>query len=403
MARLFHTGAELGHEHAEGLTLGGTSSFAFDTTTKRTGSRSFKFTTSATIYALFNFTGATAQTYYACAHVLFPAATGFPTGISGADVLQFATAGSVALCSLAIQTGGTIKLWNSAVGQIGSDSAVTLTTDTWYRLELVVRVNTGTNDDVIEGYLDGAQIGATTTTNLGTTAPGLLRFGWVEDPGTSEVVFVDDVALNDSTGANNTGLVGDQKVYALFPTADSARVNWTAGGAGTTSLFAAVDNTPPVGVLPAAGVAATAQVQDAVSAAGSAYDATMTTYTAAGVGAGDTIRAISPVVELGSSSTTGTDTITHSVVSNPAIAGTVGSCDILSGTYPTSWNRSQGVMTEAPSVTLGTAPVMRVVKDIATTRINSCCQMAMLVSVTPGVAASDVYERDVHQHAVYRM
>jgi hypothetical protein len=40
-------------------------------------------------------------------------------------------------------------------------------------------------------------------------------------------------------------------------------------------------------------------------------------------------------------------------------------------------------MSENPSVTKGTAPVMRIEKIVSTTRINTCCLMAMSVAILP--------------------
>jgi hypothetical protein len=389
MARLGHWGAESGHEHAENLTLAGTT-MTFDTGTKRTGTRSFKFDTSATTTLSFAFTGSTNRTYYACDHVYFPSATGFPTA-NPSRLLAFMTGVANNLCGIGFTTtgGGAFMLYGPAFGVIGSDSAL-ISLDTWYRLELVVNVNSGAGaDDTVTGYVDGVQIGHSTTETLGTTAPGMLRFGFISDPGTSEVVYHDDIALNDSTGSVNNGLVGDQKIYALFPASDNARGNWTAGGAGTTDLWEAVNNTPPVGILPAAGVGATVQIQNSVAAANANGDFNLTDYTTAGIGANDIITAVQTIVEQGNSSTTGSDAISHEMVSNPAIATTGEvSADIVSGTYPASWNRGVGTMTEYPSVTLGTQPVMRVTKVDSSTRFNAVCLMVLMVAVSPAAAAS---------------
>lgn len=379
MARLWHSGAELGHEHAEGLTLTGTT-MTFDTGTKRSGARAFKFDTSAGVNLAFDFTGATARTYYACAHILFPAATGLPG--TDADVMRMTTAADAWLTSLRVTAAGKVQVWSGVGTQVGSDSAATMVADTWYRLELVTRVNASSNDDTIEGYLDGVLIASTTIATIGTTAPGRLKFGWVLDPGTSEVIFFDDIALNDGVGSANNGLVGNQKVYALFPTADSARLVWTGGGGGTSGLFGGVDNIPPAGVNPTT-AGDNQSIKQNASTIPNNYDATMTTYTAAGVISTDVVSAVMPVIEASSDSTTGSDTVTFSGVSNPVIAGVAGSCDANAAGYPSSWIRTQGTMAENPTVTNGTAPVMRVVKDVATTRKSTVCLMTMVVSVNP--------------------
>ncbi len=371
MARLGQWGAELGHIHAEGLTLVGTT-LTYDTGTVRTGTRSYKFDASAACTLSPAIAGVDGRDFYVCAHILLPAATGMPG--TDASIMSWGT------LSVRLTTAGKLQLW--AVAQQGSDSVATLTTDVWYRVEFHTQANSVGND-TFELKLDGTLVASATAaltasvTSLGPT------FGWVSDPGTSEVIFFDDVSLNDGTGAVNTTWVGDQKIYALFPTADSAVNTWRDGAGGSTGLFGSVDNVPPTGVSTATS-GATNQIENAISSTAN-YDATMTSYTTAGIGASDTVTAIIPVVEIGSSSTTGTDTLDHSVVSNPAIAATTSSCDIVAGTYPASWSRFTGIITENPSVTKGTAPVMQVKKNVLTTRINSCCLMAMVVAVSPAV------------------
>jgi hypothetical protein len=186
---------------------------------------------------------------------------------------------------------------------------------------------------------------------------------------------------------NNTW-VGDHAVACLLSTADSADGNWTDGAGGTASIFEAVNNVPPTGVSTATS-GATNQAENASSSVPSSLDVTMQSYTAAGIGASDTINALYTVIEAGSSSTTGSDTMTHELVSNPAVAANgTNSVDIVAGTYPTNWNRGQGTITEQPSVTKGTAPVMRVTKTGAVTRVHTVCFMGIMVSYSPTPAAT---------------
>jgi hypothetical protein len=376
--RLWHGGGECGHYHAEGLTLTGTT-LTLDTGTKRTGTRSYKFDSSAIAHLAVPIIGVVGRTYFACGHFLLPAATGLPS--ADAVIASFAT-GAGFLGGAMLTTTGKLRLVSTAFAQVGSDSVDTITTDTWYRVELVCEINSGTNDDLLSLYLNGTLVATSSVENRGTVAPTIFRFGWSDtDPGTSEVIFWDDLALNDEQGSVNNTLVGDQRIYALHPTADSAIGNWRDGAGGSTNIFGSVDNIPPTGVATASS-GATNQVENAVATAPNSYDATMQTYTAAGIDAGHTITAIIPMVEIGSSSTTGSDSISHSVVSNPAIAATAASCDIVAGTYPTGWNFSRGIVSENPSVVRGTAPVMRITKNVATSRVNACCMMAMLVAST---------------------
>lgn len=377
MTALGRWGAELGHEHAEGLTLSGTA-LTFDTGVKRSGTRSFKLTSSAACTIQHVFTGVAGRGYYQLGHIYLPAATAYPGALSTIIGLNPSS-----LYRVLLTTAGRLQLAAGGV-DVGSPSGI-LATDTWYRIELFQQTGSGASDDSAEFRLDGVTIASETNQTRGTAAPTAAFWGWFDDPGTSEVIHLDDMGLNDNQGSANNTWLGDTKVGASFPTADSAIGNWKNGAGGSVTLSLCVDNVPPVGVSTATS-AGSEQIENATSAAANSYDATMQSYTTIGVGASDTVQCVIPVVEIGSSSITGADTLTHSVVSNPAIAGTTSSCDIVAGTYPASWNRFTGVITENPTVTKGTSPVMRTTKDVATTRINACCLMALVVAWTPVTA-----------------
>lgn len=377
MTRIVHFGAELGHIHADNLTVNGAGS-TYDTSVVRSGARSYKFDASATQSLFYNFTGAVSRRVWATVWFRLPAATGLPSIAS--RLLVFQTGAGTTLCGATLRADGKIRLTDQANALIGSDSVATIAVDTWYRLDLAVEIETGSLD-YAEVRLDGATVASTTTGAFSDTAPGRLHFGWFDDPGTSEVVYIDDVVINDEQGSVNNTWPANERVYALRPTADSARdAGWLDGGGGTTSLFEAVNNVPPTGTTTAVNGS---QIKNAVSTTTEEYDATMTTYTAAGVGATDTVTAVYGVWEAGSSSTTGSDTIAGEVESNPAIAEATSTVDSVVGVYPTGWNRGQTVIAENPTVTLGTAPVMSMRKAVATTRIHQVALMAMVVSAAP--------------------
>jgi hypothetical protein len=376
MAFLSFAGAETGHIHLENLTLTGTTQ-TFDTGTKRSGTRSFKFDSSAACYLEQGVTAAALnRSYFGCAHFLLPAATGLPSTAT-TTIVQFATGTDTPL-NVALTSGGKIQLRDHAGAQIGSDSVATIGTDTWYRIEFEGR-NNSAGSDVATIRLDGVQV-ATGAPVFGANVPNRFRFGWVTDPGTSEVIFFDDIALKDDTGSVHNTWIGQHAVRVLLPTADSSDGNWTDGAGGTASVFEGVNNTPPVGVATTAS-GANNQIENANATVPNNYDATMQTYTAAGVTG--TVAALFGVWEGGSSSTTGSDTINGSVVSNPAVAAASSSVDIVAGTYPASWIRGATAISENPSVTLGTAPVMRVTKTVSSTRINTVCYMGIMVDEIP--------------------
>src|SRR6185369_369314 len=132
----------------------------------------------------------------------------------------------------------------------------------------------------------------------------------------------------------------------------------------------------------------------ATTGANEAYDATMTDYTTAGVGAGATVNVVDPVISTAAPVSTSAKVGQVGVVSNPAIAvinltGNSGQfwSGTPAGTYETGWKWSHGTRTYAPTVTLGTAPVMRVTQVTSSTRIAMVCLMGIYVDYTPAVSS----------------
>lgn len=399
MARLYFSGFETGHVHSEGAVQGGTGGLlTFDTAVFRSGLRSVKCDSGSGNGSPFfaaGFTGGQlGRNYYLRAYLLFSSA--FPDNTT--TVLQFWN-GSVGCCSARVTSTGTLQLWNNGnVSQIGSDSAA-LSLDTWYRVELGVKVVAGANDDTLELLLDGSTVATTTTGDAGTAAVTTIQCGWFASPGANKIVYVDDVALNDDQSTDENGYPGEGAVVLLLPTGDNARAaKWTGGAGGTSNLWSAVSNRPPAGLV-SASATNTSQIEHAGGAAGTtdAYDANMTTYTVAGVPAGSTVTVVQAFGVTGEDIATGTKVISYEVLSNPVV-GTSGPVDVGTGAvaaYPTNWFRTWSAPVYNPTVTLGTAPVMRVIRPETATRVASLCLMAMYVEYVPPSLTVAQYENAI--------
>lgn len=328
-------------------------------------------------------TVALGTTIYARAYIRVPA---YPSTASSVMNLNWSGTSRVRMA-----TNGALQLLNNAGTQVGSDSAV-LAVDTWYMVEQAMMIQAGSGDDYIELRLNGVTVASTTTATQGT-GTGTLQFtcGWNgTTPGANKVIYYDDVAVNDSTGGSQSSWPGEGKVVMLLPISDNARASlWTGGTGGTTNLFDAVNNTPPVGT---ATESDTTQIEHAGGAAGStdAYDANMTAYSTAGIGVFDTINVIQLVAWHGEDIATGAKLLAFSVVSNPEIAssGNVTAGDATPaalGTYPTEWGFHRGTATYAPAgIAVNTSPVMRALRPETASRVASVCFMGMIVDYTPG-------------------
>jgi hypothetical protein len=398
MARLFMSGAEIdggagGNQNTSpDGTRGGTATFTRDTSVFRSGVASYKVDSGAgnnigshTLVAVGPVDG---RTYWARAYCKVSAA---PTADSIIFYIGTATGHGARL-----RTDGTVELFANGAAQAGTSASIT--DGAWHRLELKAVATATTTWTAFELLVDGASV-STWSGSVSRGTPNLI-IGWcITAPGANMVINFDDVALNDSTGSSNNDYPGAGAVVLLKPTADSAvGTGWTLGtGTAITGNTGktAVSNTPPVGVADLAAGSDPKQIRNATSNANVNYDATMTTYTAAGVGSSDTINAVQCSVATAAPVTTSAKLGTVGIVSNPAVAnvalgatGTAGAFwgGAAAGAYgagASGWKWSLGTMTDVPAVTKGTAPVMRTTQVTASTRIAMVCGMFIYVDYTP--------------------
>jgi hypothetical protein len=293
-----------------------------------------------------------------------------------------------ATVSIAI-AGGTVNLYLTSSGKLrtsvgGADSTATLATGQWYWIGF----------RGVAGGFTGPWVQVNGVNDLSSfinPIGNLMAVGAGGTEATALDAYYDDVIIDGA------GFLSPSKVALLVPTADSAvGTGWTLGSGGTTGLWDAVNNEPPTAV---ADTGTTAQIRNATSNANVNYDATMTTYAAAGIATGDTVLAVQPVVSTAAPVVTSAKAGTVGVASNPAITnialgagGTAGAfwSGVAGGTWPTGWKASLGTLTTSPSVTLGTAPVMRVTQVTSSTRIAMVAFMGIYVAWTPSAVVTYV-------------
>jgi hypothetical protein len=379
-------GGEGGHYIVDGF-ASITGTVTTQTTTKRSGTHAYACdSTGGNAAAYMTYTTSTQVTATTRYHRVWFRASAFPTATSsifgcGAWVVRMSSAGAISAATIA-----NVPITGSTTQSVSAN--------TWFSVEVEFTFVSAGNDTIVV-RVDGTQI-ANSTEALVASGPINAIPGWIDAPGASKVLYVDDMTITDSTGsAPTTAPHREGKIVALLPTADSARdAGWLNGASGTTSLYDAVNNTPPTGVV-IGSAGATTQVRNAVSTTAEAYSATMTTYTAAGIDSDDTVNLVQAVAMAGNSSTTGSDTLGVQVTSNPAIAEVTPSIDVTTGTFPTGWNWGATTWANLPSVTKGTAPVMRIRKNIANTRTSQCCFMGMMVDYTVVTAGAATRYRSI--------
>jgi hypothetical protein len=409
MARLFTTGFEWNDLVTTAVTADGTyvNNDAVNITagvvssTVRSGAYAFQITRNATAASSASFRSPTFATVLSTTYFFryYFRLTALPSTVS-LWMMRTQQAGGNGVASVRLTTGGKLQLFDEGAGtQIGSNSTATITTNTWYRVEVSVVTNASNLAASCTLRLDGVQVA---TGNFATPTAVTLGYDLGDYHGLAAsnalTLTVDDLALNDSTGAAQNTWAGDGKVVLLLPASDNAKgTGWTNDAATTTNLFDAVNNAPPVGIADTTSGSGLHQIRNATSNANVNYDANLTTYSAAGIGATDTINVLVPEVATAAPVTTSAKQGTYGISANPTISnvalgagGTSGAfwSGTAAGTYLTGWKWSFGTTTYAPSVTVGSAPVARITQVTSSTRIAMVCAMGMYVDYTPAAAAN---------------
>lgn len=324
--------------------------------------------------------GAVGRRYFARVKIRFAA-------LPSADcrLLQFLNSAGTAYVALMFRIADSkIELLDVVNSVDQGASAATVTTDTWYTLELSCLINSGASDDSIEGRLDGVSIASVSSLTLGTTAPIRVETGWLATPGSgNKLCYLDDLIINDDQGASNNSWPGvSEKIVYSKPTADSQVGSWTGGAGGTTNLFDAVDNIPPAGTATETN---TTQIENNINGGGTNYIATLQSYATAGVPTGATINAVQAFCIHGEDAASGVKTGQVKVASNPSgsfVAFTFGEPGGGAlGTFPNGWGGRWTAENE-PSVAFGTAPTIELDKTDTGTAVASVCSLGLYIGYT---------------------
>lgn len=377
MARLYFTGWETGSVFGEPTRVAGANSFVTTVGSNAVGSVSWEKVIVRTGKGSLKVTpGSGAAGYWesqGSSTAGLPAYFRFYVRVTVLPSTARMLWGDVSLFFITLNTNGTLSFKNTTAVLSGTSSQALTDTTKWYRIE--VKITNGSQEMKIEGVSEVSFTQVTTTANK-------MRFGSEDTVAATYTAYFDDFARDDNAypGAGNCVL--------LLPISDNARASaWTAGAGGTTNLWDAVNNTAPTGTSVATETN-TSQIKHGGGATGS-YDANMTAYSTAGIGASDTINNTFPFVWTGEEVTTGAKLLNFNILSNPAAPNT-GNFDVAAagaeGTWHTGWVMTVGSLSGAPS-TLN-SPVMRVTRPETASRVPGVCFMGIYVDYTPVVTSS---------------
>lgn len=245
MARLFTSGFELNSTTAgvEFTTITGSPTIV--SSGQRTGSYcgSLSSVPSGTQYS-FNYQFLAADGNGPIYSRVYFYATAWPDG-GGSNIIRYLSTGGGNCCSVALTTVGGLQIYDNSGSQIGSDYQLSL--NTWYRIE----IHADNTLSALDLLVNGTNVAS--GTGLFTTAFSILAVGanlYTGDTNTLGAWLYDDIAINDSTGSNQTSYPGAGSVLRYKPSAagDSNTFSVQTGGtAGSANNFTRVDEISPDG------------------------------------------------------------------------------------------------------------------------------------------------------------
>jgi len=148
---------------------------------------------------------------------------------------------------LTIDNAGVLKLYDED-GQIAGTT--TLSTSTWYCIEIKIDTSAAAGSHIVESRVDGAAAFATSSTRSISGNPGAIYLGGNlnAEAQTQGVWYFDDLAVNDDAGSAQNGYPGPGSIIIAFPTGAGSSNQWTTGAgrtAGSSSNYNQVDENPP--------------------------------------------------------------------------------------------------------------------------------------------------------------
>jgi len=294
MARLFHSGFELNSAttNVEWVTAG---TPAISSATVRSGDYAGQITSLVSgtrKYFNHQFSSALANGAFYCRFYLRIATA--PSANNMIAILGSSATGGI--IQLQLTSSRTLRFLNSGT-LIGSASPA-LNANTWYRIEILFDRTGSAGSHIARAYIDGVEFSGSSTLSIGSGVSHLTIGGNLEiETQTTGNWFFDDVAINNSTGSAENGLVGDSKLVRALPTGAGDNNQWrkSNGNAGDTDNFNQVNEVTPDDATTQLIRNATAQPID---------DFNVTDSSTLGIDQADIIKLVAVSARIGSNSGT---------------------------------------------------------------------------------------------------
>lgn len=205
-----------------------------------------------------------------------------------------------------LRTDGSLILRDDqAATNLGSATSP-LNLGQWYRIEADFNDVAGTltaGTSAFKLYVDGTLVSDQMCTNINGFSR--VRAGALQSANSLDI-YLDDLAVNDTTGSTQTGLPGAGTVVHLQPAGQGDNNGWataTGGTAGTANNWTRVNEVTPND--------GTSYNQTTVTGTTTTDDFTVSSPTTAGIGASDPVTLVSVGVRIGSIATTAASVVTR--------------------------------------------------------------------------------------------
>lgn len=209
--------------------------------------------------------------------------------------------------NLSLRTDGKLILRDTSAGvDLGSPTAFALTLGRWYRIELDYNDVAGTLTPGVSAfklYVDGTLVSDQMCTNINGFSR--VRMGTTGTGGTLDW-YMDDVAVNDTTGTVQNGLPGPGAIVHLYPDAAGDNNLWSTavgGTAGAANNFTRVNERTPND--------ATSYNQTVATGTTTIDDFNLQSAASAGIGPADIVTLVSVGIRAGSDNTTAASLVTR--------------------------------------------------------------------------------------------
>jgi len=245
MARKLTTGFELGEVIEHNGTLVGTGANSVQTGMKRTGAYAWRIQVGSVAFgnykAMTHTLPGNPQELYVRAAVYLGTSAGASTNAQ--MLMAFCDQATVHLSIGIPPTDNRIRIYRGGTGELGhtpgtytelAAGSIVLNELTWYVLEVYVKVSNTVGQVIVKvnGVTD-ATFGPGDTASSANEYTDVFKVGANgATVGAGRDYYLDDIALNDTTGGESDSWVGLGGVYFLVPTADGSSSDWTPLGGG---------------------------------------------------------------------------------------------------------------------------------------------------------------------------